>query len=45
MDCTVIVTKWVKDEAFFLAPFYANWCLNNMLQDSKKMLEANQKIK
>ena len=31
--------------AFFLAPFYANWCLNNMLQDSKKTLEANQKIK
>ena len=31
--------------AFFLAPLYANWCLNNMLKDSKKMLEANQKIK
>ena len=27
--------------AFFLAPVYANWCLNNMLQDSKKVLEAN----
>ncbi len=26
--------------AFFIAPFYANWCLNNMLQDSKKILEA-----
>lgn len=25
--------------AFFLATLYANWCLNNMLQDSKKMLE------
>ncbi len=31
--------------SFFLAPLYANWCLNNMLQDSKKTLEANQKIK
>jgi hypothetical protein len=31
--------------AFFLAPLYANWCLNNMLNDSKKMLEANQIIK
>lgn len=29
--------------AFFLAPFYANWCLNNMLQDSKKFLEATSK--
>jgi hypothetical protein len=29
--------------AFFIAPFYANWCLNNMLNDSKKTLEANQK--
>ena len=26
--------------AFFLAPLYANWCLKNMLQDSKKTLEA-----
>lgn len=26
--------------AFFLAPLYANWCLNNMLRDSKKSLEA-----
>ncbi|HEU5168492.1 MAG TPA: hypothetical protein VFU29_23265 [Chitinophagaceae bacterium] len=26
--------------AFFLAPWYANWCLNNMLNDSKKNLEA-----
>ncbi len=25
--------------AFFLAPWYAKWCLNNMLQDSKKHLE------
>ncbi len=25
--------------AFFLAPWYANWCLNNMLEDSKKNLE------
>ena len=31
--------------AFFLAPLYANWCLNNMLQDSKKTLEATSKIK
>ena len=31
--------------AFFLAPFYANWCLNNMLQDSKKTLETNQNSK
>ena len=31
--------------AFFLAPFYANWCLNNMLQDSKKKLETNQNSK
>ena len=29
---------------FFLAPLYANWCLNNMLNDSKKTLEANQNI-
>ena len=26
--------------SIFLAPWYANWCLNNMLQDSKKSLEA-----
>ena len=31
--------------AFFLAPLYANWCLNNMLNDSKKMLEAKQNSK
>ena len=31
--------------AFFLAPFYANWCLNNILQDSKKTLESNQNSK
>lgn len=31
--------------AFFLAPLYANWCLNNMLQDSKRTLEAIPKIK
>ena len=30
--------------AFFLAALYANWCLNNMLNDSKKSLEANQNI-
>ena len=30
---------------FFLTPFYANWCLNNMLQDSKKTLETNQNSK
>ena len=29
--------------AFFLAPLYANWCLKNMLQDSKNNLEATQK--
>ena len=28
-----------------LAPLYANWCLNNMLNDSKKMLEAKQNSK
>jgi hypothetical protein len=26
--------------AFFLAPWYANWCLNNMLNDSKINLES-----
>jgi hypothetical protein len=26
--------------AFILAPWYANWCLSNMLNDSKKNLEA-----
>jgi hypothetical protein len=31
--------------AFFLAPLYGNWCLNNMLNDSKKTLEGNQIIK
>ena len=36
---------FLKFIAFFLAPLYANWCLNNMLKDSKKMLEANLKIK
>ena len=36
---------FLKFIAFFLAPLYANWCLNNMLKDSKKMLEANQNIK
>ena len=25
--------------AFFLAPLYANWCLKNMLNDSKKNIE------
>lgn len=25
--------------AFFLAPWYVNWCLKNMLEDSKKKLE------
>jgi hypothetical protein len=25
--------------AFFLAPWYANWCLKNMLYDSKRNLE------
>ena len=34
-----------KINAFFLAPFYANWCLDNMLQDSKKTLETNQNSK
>ncbi len=29
--------------AFFLSPFYANWCLNNMLQDSTTFLEAASK--
>ena len=36
---------FLKFIAFFLAPLYANWCLNNMLKDTKKMLEANQNIK
>ena len=27
--------------SFFLAPWYANWCLTNMLQDTKKVLEAD----
>ena len=31
--------------AFFIAPLYANWCINNMLKDSKKLLEANQNSK
>ena len=35
---------FLKFIAFFLAPLYANWCLNNMLNDSKKTLEANQNI-
>ncbi len=29
--------------AFILAPFYANWCLNNMLNDSKQFLETTSK--
>ena len=48
-DLSIAYTKpknnYLKFIAFFLAPLYANWCLNNMLKDSKKMLEANQKIK
>ena len=32
---------FLKIIAFFFAPLYADWCLNNMLNDSKKMLEAN----
>ena len=36
---------FLKFIASFLTPLYANWCLNNMLKDSKKMLEANQNIK
>ena len=31
--------------AFLFAPFYSNWCLNNMLKDSKEMLEVNQIFK
>jgi len=26
-----------------LAPLYANWCLNNMLQDSKTFFESTSK--
>ena len=29
--------------AFFLAPLYSNWCLNNILQDSKKTLDGTSK--
>lgn len=31
--------------AFFLAPLYSNWCLNNMLNDSKQFLETTSKNK
>ncbi len=30
--------------SFFLAPLYANWCLKNMLQDSKTFLETTPEI-
>ena len=29
--------------AFFLAPWYANWCINNMLRDSKVGLEESSR--
>lgn len=32
-------TVFEKILAFFLADWYANWCLKNMLNDSKKALE------
>ena len=31
---------FLKIFAFFIAPWYARWCLNKMLQDSKMFLEA-----
>ena len=49
VELSITYTKpkniFFKFIAFFLAPLYATWCLNNMLQDSKKTLEANQIIK
>ncbi|MEO7482449.1 MAG: SRPBCC family protein [Ferruginibacter sp.] len=49
VELSITYTKpkniFFKFIAFFLAPLYANWCLNNMLQDSKKTLEANQNNK
>jgi hypothetical protein len=31
--------------AFFLAPWYANWCLKNMLNDTKHSLESGSYVK
>lgn len=44
-ELSIVYTKpknlFFKFIAFFLAPLYANWCLKNMLEDSKKTLEEN----
>lgn len=32
---------FLKLIAWLLAPLYANWCLNSMLEDSKKHLESS----
>lgn len=42
-ELSIVYTKpmnlFLRFIALFLAPMYANWCLNNMLNDSKKSLE------
>ena len=40
---TLPKNMFFKILAFFLAPWYARWCLNNMLQDSKAVLETTLK--
>jgi hypothetical protein len=44
VELSIVYTKpdniFFRFIAFFLAPWYANWCLSNMLNDSKKNLEA-----
>lgn len=42
IDYTLPKNIFFKVIAFFLAPWYANWCLDNMLQDSKTVLEGKQ---
>lgn len=39
IDYEIPKTLFFRILGFLLAPLYANWCLNNMLQDSKKSLE------
>ncbi len=36
---------FLKILSFFFADWYCNWCLKNMLADTKRQLESNSKIK
>jgi hypothetical protein len=46
-ELSIVYTKpkniFFRFIAFFLAPYYANWCLNNTLNDSKRFIETTAK--